>query len=119
MTVDGFTPRVGEMVDLAPTTTGLGFHAKRRRYKAARQHLEADNPVLLQLQRKIVLENVRGVSCRWEVGAKNLLIWALILKKDRNGVCALWSVAEPGQNKKRKARPDKTEGAKRCVIARE
>ena len=29
------------------------------------------------------------------------------------GVCALWSVAEPNQNKKRKARPGKTEGGKR------
>ncbi len=26
------------------------------------------------------------------------------------GVCALWSEAEPSQNKKRKARPDKTDG---------
>ena len=25
-------------------------------------------------------------------------------------VCALWSVAEPNQNRKRKAKPDKTEG---------
>ena len=34
------------------------------------------------------------------------------MKRGSNGVCALWSVAEPSQNKKRKARPDKTEGAK-------
>ncbi len=27
-------------------------------------------------------------------------------------VCALWSVAQPSQNKKRKARPDKKEGEK-------
>ena len=40
------------------------------------------------------------------------------MKKGSNGVCALWSVAEPSQNKKRKARPDKTEGAKRCLVAR-
>ena len=41
-----------------------------------------------------------------------------IVKRGSNGVCALWSVAESSQNKKGKARPDKTEGAKRCVIAR-
>ena len=34
------------------------------------------------------------------------------------GVCALWSMAEPSQNKRRKARPDKTEGEKQCVIPR-
>ena len=39
-----------------------------------------------------------------------------ILKRGSNGVCVLWSVAEPSRNKKRKARPAKTEGGKRCVI---
>ena len=41
-----------------------------------------------------------------------------ILKRGSGGVCELWSVAEPRQNEKRKARPAKTEGGKRCVIAR-
>ena len=42
-----------------------------------------------------------------------------LLKRGSSRVCELWSVAEPSQNKKREARPDKTEGGKRCVIARD
>ena len=41
-----------------------------------------------------------------------------VVKRGSNGVCALWSVAEPSENKKRKARPAKAEGGKRCVISR-
>ena len=33
------------------------------------------------------------------------------------GVCALWSVAKPSQNKKRKARPDKTGAKTICKIS--
>ena len=31
-------------------------------------------------------------------------------------MCALWSVAEPNQNKKRKAQPDKTEGENNVLL---
>ena len=49
----------------------------------------------------------------------NVTSYSGLLKRGSSGVCELWSVVEPSQNKKRKTRLAKTEGGKRCVIARD
>ena len=62
-----------------------------------------------------------GYKWSWihtECGMEYTYTWIGILTRSSSGVCELWSVAKPSQNKKRKARPVKTEGGKRCVIAR-
>ena len=47
-----------------------------------------------------------GATWIWDPDWWLLTYWKVVVV----GVCELWSVAEPSQNKKRKARPDKTEG---------